>query len=71
VEVLHELRNARSLFADMHSAHEGIAVIQEEFEELWDEIKEKHINVLKMRKEAIQLAAMAMRFIEDVCDKQR
>lgn len=76
-EVLEELGRARSRFMDMHSAHEGAAVIQEEFEELWDKVKEHKVvgrssrprpeDAAAMRKEAIQLAAMAIRFIGDVC----
>lgn len=50
------------------SAHEGYALILEEMDELWDEIK-KHPSRrsdLKMAKEASQLAAMAMRFLVDL-----
>ncbi len=52
-----------------HSAHEGLAVIWEEFEELKIEVwkKKRNRNNMKMHWEATQIAAMAMRFIIDVC----
>lgn len=52
----------------MCSAHEGMAVLREEFDELWDEVKRKERTVDRMRQEAIQVAAMAIRFLVDVCD---
>lgn len=66
-----ELRAARTKFAPFNSAHEGYAVILEELDELWEEVRknQKVRSVERMRKEAIQVAAMALRFIEDVCDK--
>ena len=65
-----ELRRAQSIHPPMHSAHEGIATILEEFEELKKEVwkKEAQRDVKKMRTEAIQIAAMGMRFAIDVCD---
>lgn len=57
----------------MHSAHEGFAVLLEEVEELKAEVfkggKQKR-DIKAMRAEAVQVAAMALRFIEDVCDKR-
>lgn len=67
-EAAEELGEARMEHGPMHSAHEGYAVILEELGELWDEIKAKVQDNAKMRKEAIQVAAMALRFVEDVCD---
>ena len=68
-----ELANAMKHHSSMKSSHEGYAVILEEVDELWDEVKKnpkKHPEALgNMRKEAIQVAAMAMRFVVDVCDK--
>ncbi len=65
-----ELARARVKFPRPEaSAHEGYAVLEEEVDELWDEVKANHPErVARMRAEAIQVAAMAIRFIEDVCD---
>ena len=71
-DVLRELWRAKTTFPDFHSAHEGYAVLLEEVEELWREVT-KNARVrdrVQMRQEAIQCAAMAMRFILDVCDRQ-
>jgi hypothetical protein len=67
-DVVDELVSAANAFASMHSAHEGYATILEELDELWEEIKAKIINGDDMRKEAIQVAAMGIRFVHDVCD---
>ena len=64
-----ELRRATATNGPFHSAHEGIAVIREEYDELWDEIKKKAIDrdPEKLQEEAVQLGAMAVRFIIDIC----
>jgi hypothetical protein len=51
------------------SKHHGYAVLLEELEELWDEIKKKKSSKPAMRDEAVQVAAMAMRFIHDLIDE--
>ncbi len=69
-DVRAELQRARAKFPRAQaSAHEGFAVLDEERDELWDEVKGNHAErKARMRAEAIQVAAMAIRFIEDVCD---
>lgn len=65
--VASELDEAKSKYPPFHSNHEGYAVLKEELDELWDEIKlSKSIKANeKMIKECVQIAAMALRFIED------
>lgn len=66
-EIQMELERAQAAHpAPFYSMHEGKAVIEEEFDELWDEIKIKHPDRTKVRKECIQVAAMALRFLCDV-----
>lgn len=69
-EVHEELDRATRKFPPMNSAHEGYAILWEEVGELWQEVMKNPLkrNKAKMRNEAIQVAAMAIRFIEDVCD---
>lgn len=68
-EAREELMRAKAKHAPMHGPHEGYAVILEELDELWDEVKAQKPDSGRMRKEALQVAAMALRFIEDVCDR--
>lgn len=59
-----ELSAARAKFAPFHSGHEGYAVLKEEMDELWEAVRKNDIR--SARREAIQVAAMAVRFIEDL-----
>ena len=63
-----EILRARSLHKPMNSAHEAYAVILEEVDELWDEVKKKRALRSKraMREELIQIAAMAIRAVADL-----
>ena len=67
--ILEEYQRAINKNKPFNSAHEGYAVLLEEVDELWEEvrkkIKERDIN--KLRGEATQVAAMALRFIIDIC----
>jgi len=69
-EIHMECMSASQQFPAFNNAHEGLAVIWEEFEELKKEVfkKQSNYDIPKMRKEVIQLGAMALRFIYDVCD---
>jgi len=67
-----ELCRARDAHPKFNSDHEGWAVIKEELDELWDEIKKKKEkrNRRFLLKESIQIAAMAMRYASDLCPKE-
>ncbi len=71
-DVGEELGRAMTSFPAMRSAHEGYAVLYEEIDELWQEVKLKQTarDAAKMRHEAVQVAAMAIRFAIDVCTEQ-
>lgn len=76
-EVGIEVARAQVMFPRLTaSAHEGFAVLKEEVDELWDEVRGKSDGDqearakrrARMRKEAVQVAAMAVRFIQEVCE---
>ena len=66
-----ELFRAIGMHSWSGSAHEGWAVIFEEVDELWDEVRKRNADRDKdqMRREAIQVAATAIRFAVEVCGK--
>lgn len=65
-----EVEQAGAKWPPMNSAHEGYAVLLEEVDELWTHVKtnQKARDLDAMRKEAIQVAAMAVRFAYDIID---
>lgn len=67
-EVNTEYEWATKHFPPFASAHEGLAVIMEEFEELKAEVfkNPKTRSQEAMKNEARQVAAMAIRFMADV-----
>ena len=72
-EVYKEVLRAKSLFpVDFVNQHEGYAVILEEMDELWSEVKknQKVYDLQEQRKEAIQIAAMAIRFATELTPKK-
>lgn len=69
-EILFRVRNevvrAKQKHDPMHSPHEGYAVIQEEVDELWEEIKADEGREGDAMTEAVQIAAMAVRYVLDL-----
>jgi hypothetical protein len=65
-----EVEQAISKYPPFNSAHEGWAILREELDELWDEVKKspKTRSVEKMHEEVVQVAAMAVRFLLDVTE---
>lgn len=70
-EVHTELTRAMANWPAFNSAHEGWGVLSEEMDELWQHVRtnQKRRDLTAMRKEAIQVAAMAMRFAIEVCNE--
>lgn len=62
-----EMNCATQEFGKFASSHEGYAIIKEELDELWDAIKDKQAGVFQQATEARQIAAMAVRFLVDLC----
>ena len=65
-DFLQEITNGVTKFGDYRSHHEAYAVILEEVDELWDELKKKDKDLLAVYSEAIQVAATAYRLAEEV-----
>jgi NTP pyrophosphatase (non-canonical NTP hydrolase) len=72
-DVFDEVYSATRKWPPFNSCHEGYAVLLEEVEEVWEHVKtnQKRRDLTAMRKEAIQVAAMAVRFALEVCDETR
>lgn len=68
-----EVNTATKNWPPFNSAHEGFAILNEEFDELKAHVwtNQKRRDLLAMRKEAIQVAAMAMRFANEICNDER
>lgn len=66
IAVIEVLKAKNKFPADFTSVHEGYAVILEEIDELWEECKRKVVNRNDLRKEAVQCAAMCLRFIAEL-----
>ena len=67
-QVLTELEYTERKFPPFHSAHEGLAVLEEEVHELRMAVYEQYglWRTKHMYKEVKQVAAMALRFMKDI-----
>lgn len=68
-DIKKEVGRAKKLHVgNFHNQHEAYAVILEELDELWDEIKKKQsdYDLKAQRKEATQCAAMLVRLITEL-----
>lgn len=67
--IANEVRRAKAKHpGNFCNPHHGYAVLLEEVDELWDEVKKnsKTFDILKAKEEAIQIAAMAVRFVTEL-----
>lgn len=63
-EALQEIMRAKTKHPkDFNSTHEGFAILKEEVDEMWDEIKRNNTELAVY--EAVQVAAMAIRFVAE------
>jgi hypothetical protein len=73
-KILEEFLRASSIYKPFSTYHEGYAIIKEEFDELWEEIKHSHYDRgdrneeedTKIQTEAVQVGAMILRFLIDL-----
>jgi len=64
---------SREIYGPFNSAHEGFGVLMEEFEELKEHVwtKQRNRDLEAMRKEAIDVAASAIRIAAELCTEKR
>lgn len=62
-DVLKEYSDAIDKYGGFNSSHEGWAIIKEELDELWDEIRKDDKYSNNMYNESKQIAAMALCFM--------
>ena len=70
--VRRELDRARSLHPrPINSFHEGSAVLKEEYEEFWEEVRRRgnKRDLFAVADELVQVAAVAQRIYEDVLQR--
>ena len=66
-QIKYEIRHAKQKWpGDFKNTHEAYAVIKEEFDELWDEIRKKNPERERLRHEAVQTTAMLFRLIVEL-----
>lgn len=66
-DVLHEVARASGIHGPFHSPHEGLGIIEEEFEELKKVVWQKRPDTWELRKEATHVACTVLRFLEGLC----
>jgi hypothetical protein len=64
-DVAAEVVRARAKHPPINSLHEGYAVILEELDEFWEEVRAQQFDPHRSYHELVQVAAMAQRTAED------
>lgn len=65
-----ELDRATEIHGSFASPHEGYAVLLEEVDELWQDVKKGEGTSHRGTSEAVQIAAMAIRYLIDLCPEE-
>lgn len=71
LQILAEFRRAEAKHKPMNSPHEGYAVILEELDELWAEIKDNRGRSQDALLEAVQVAAMGLRYVVNLAAREQ
>lgn len=65
-----KIKNQLQSVYDKHgkyaSAHEAMSVLREEFEELWDEVKQKELNFERLESEIIDCIVVLEKMYNDI-----
>jgi len=69
MDIAYEVDTAINEFGEFASYHEGYAVLLEEVDELWEEIKTKDRSPALIYSEVRQVAAMALKLMSFTLDK--
>ena len=71
-DIKKEFEFATNKYSGFNSLHEAYAIVLEEVNELWEEVKASQKDATRIKftkKEARQVATMAIRLIYDCCGK--
>ena len=71
-EVVNQIRHCYSLHGDYESAHEAMAVLLEEIDELWDIVKQKPglRDYKKMESEILDCIVVLQKMHTDIVEKE-
>lgn len=72
--IVDSYKKARAKHAPMRGPHEGYAILLEEVDELWDEVKAwrpDNFDNTALKKEAMHVAAMSLAFLLEACEYKR
>jgi hypothetical protein len=72
-EIGRTLAQAEETSPPFNSPYEGYAVLREELEDLWEEVRAvgwTNEDRAEMRQVAVHVAALALRFIIDLCEDE-
>ena len=72
-DMVEEWFRAEALYPNFHSMHEAYAVMLEELDELWEQVRKKpqDRDPEVIYKELIQIAAMALRTVTSLGDAEK
>lgn len=72
-DIFAEVVSATEKWPPFNSAHEGYAIILEELDELKEHVwmNQRRRDIEAMKREAVQVAAMAVRFAVEICNESK